>query len=150
MTLAHASSTASSSLAVSAASNPACCAVEPTNSRMSARFSVEEGTCSMNLRSIRSTYLFLPRRGFAETTFRALDVRAEVVERLEPENLEGLFDLLAEAADFNVAALVPDLLDESHEDAEAGAGDVGQLLAVNDDSALTRVDGGLHRRLELR
>src|SRR5512136_2017177 len=111
MTLVQASSTASSSLATSSSVKPACVPTAVTNSRMSARFSVEEGTCSVNFRSIEVTSGLL-RGPLREAPDGGWTVIHQLVDLVEAEELEHLLHFRDQAADLDVAAPLSDLLDE--------------------------------------
>src|SRR3989304_9580726 len=135
MTLAQASSTASSSRPTSASSRPACWPTAVTNSRIRTRFSVDEGTVSRNRRSSLKgpANSALPHGDVAEAPHRRLEVRENVEDFREAEDLEGGLDLRNRPADLEVTALPANLLDVAHEDAQAGRRDVGHSGAVDDD-----------------
>src|SRR6185436_20423716 len=74
----------------------------------------------------------------------------QVVDALEAEDLEHLPDLRRQAADLDVPLALADLLDEAHENAEAGRRDVGQLRAVDRELDVSGGNLVLERALELR
>src|SRR3990172_1720861 len=132
MTLAQASSTASSSRPTSASSRPACWPTAVTNSRMRTRFSVDEGTVSKKRRSTPANSA-LPDGDVAEAPHRRLEVGQNVEDLRKAEDLEGGLDLRNRPADLDVPALPANLLHVAHEDAQAGRRDVGHSGAVDDD-----------------
>src|SRR3989304_407649 len=135
MTLAQASSTASSSRPTSASSRPACWPTAVANSRMRTRFSVDEGTVSRKRRSSLKgpANSALPDGDVAEAPHRRLEVRENVEDLRKAEDLEGGLDLRNRPADLEVPALPANLLHVAHEDVQAGRRDVGHSGAVDDD-----------------
>src|SRR4051812_45283941 len=146
MTLAHASSTASLSFSRSFSAKTDRRAESSTKSRIIARFTVSDGTESLNVCWACST----GDPSLRELADGLLLGLRQVVELMESKELEHVKDLRREVRDFDVASEVADLLDAAHEHAEAGARDVVQVLAVDDDSDASRVDRLLKLALELR
>src|SRR5581483_2302787 len=151
MTLAQASSTASSIWPTLAAVSPACEPMVVTNSLISARISVDDGTCRVNCFSKAAmTFSALLHGSFGKSPDGGRQVIQHVVQILKSEDLERVSDLRDEAADFDVPALLAHLFDKAHEDAQAGGRDVIELLAVNDDVTTPGVNFALDGLLELR
>src|SRR5690606_40014732 len=73
----------------------------------------------------------------------------DVEEEGEAEEVEHVEDAGLEGRDLDVAALLADGLDEGHEHAEAGRGDVLEVAAGDDEAGVALVEALLEGGLEL-
>src|SRR5688572_5211962 len=160
MTLAQASSTASSRFVISISSSCAWRPTAVTNSRISARFSVDDGTCSVNFLSMEGILNDLliettPRSApFHSARLETLKSGLLIVEHfkniLKAQNLESVSDLWREAAYLDVAATVAHLFYETHKHAQTCGRNVVEFFAVDQDANTSGIHSLLNRVLELR
>ncbi len=78
-----------------------------------------------------------------------VDVIRECEELAEPENLENFVDLRLHLHQRDIAALRFEHLQEGHEGADAGAGNIGQSTTVEHEPVVSPLDHLVYAPLEL-
>src|SRR5689334_17857615 len=144
MTLVVASSTARAMRSAVASGKPAVSAIFLVRSRTRARYEVWLGNLTTRLGLAGRRGRALNAKAPPTPSGRGLPALAEALHRLrlrrvrpvqvvEAQDLEDVVDGLVEPGQPQVPPAAADLLDGPHHGAQAGAGDVGQLLAVDHD-----------------
>ena len=82
--------------------------------------------------------------------FRLFDGRENLEHNREAEQIEYVEDLFRERGELHIAAHGANFLDEAHEDAESGAGNVFEPVKIEHKAALILItDNALQKSLEL-